>query len=373
MPPPKVLAPPRPSDPIDRLVIVLEDDIRRRGLRPGDKYLTTQEVAGMLGVSTRLANDAMNVLATRSVLIRRPKAGTTIGPDAPHESPALLDVVHLLIRQDYFFSERPRLEKMVNGLTSVLDGTSVQFSFVPAYNELVFVERMVRAAEAGQMRAGYLIAVKSPQVQDFFQRQRVPVVLLGMPYSGINRLCWQDKDQRQIGALVAREVISAGRRHIAVVLRDRRGVGDDLMMDAITHEVLAAKLGSGALTVRSVPSEESLTEIAVREVLSRTDRPTAVICRSRLIFDVVVRVARELRLNIPADLLLALTDPAGKDESPVDVPCVRPIVDSDARSEGITVANMLSELAVGRTPTPDHVLIPVTMPGRADPRVSGRI
>lgn len=349
---------------LQELAGLIERDIRTRGLRPGDRYLTTLEVAELLGVSTRFANDAMRLLAARQVLVRKPKAGTLIGPRSPgvdeDEASRPFDVVHLLIRQDYYFSERRRMESVIAGLAEELAGCSIQLNFVPAFNELAYVERLLDAPPTP--RNAYLIAVKSTQVQRRFENQRAPTVLLGTPYDGISRLAWVDKDQAQIGRLLSRRLLEMGHKRIGVILRDRRGYGDDLLMDAVTHEIMDAGLGSGALVARSVPTEPALIALAIRNLLASPQRPTALICRNRMILNTALQVCGELGLQPGGDVGFALCDaPSGADDV-VPVACIRPRVDLDAAGEGRLLGKLLVQQAESSASTvPPHVLVPVTL------------
>jgi hypothetical protein len=348
---------------IQHLARLVEQDIASRGLKPGDRYLTTMEVAGLLGVSTRFANDAMRYLAARQVLTRKPKAGTLVGPGlltaAGFEPPTPLDVVHLLIRQDYYFSERRRMEALVTGITGSLPGCSIQLNFVPAFNEVPYVERLMDGAAAS--RNGYLVAVKSPQLQRFFARHRSPSVLLGTPFEGIKNLAWIDKDQREIGRLLARRLIETGHRRIGVILRDRRGYGDDLMMDAITQEVLDGGLGSAGLIVRSVPADPPLIALAVGAMLSSDTRPSALICRNRGIVTAAIQTCAALDLTVEKDLVLALADPPADPRDTIAVPCLRPTTATGACGEGERLAAMLIALARGEDAAKLSHVIPVSL------------
>lgn len=345
---------------LDRLVTLVEQDIQGRGLQPGDRYLTTQEVAGLFRVSTRLANDALQQLAEKDVVQRRPKSGTTIGMNASHTTPPALDVVHLLVRQSYFFAQRERLEKMVTGLAKELPGTSMQFSFVPAFNELGYVQRLIRSNDTTKMKAGYLIAVKSPELQDFFQRPQIPVVLLGTPFPGVTRLPFLDKDQREIGRLITARLIELGHRRIAVILRERRGYGDDLLVDGITHEVLGANLGSNALIIRSSPLDEGLASQTALTLLKREARPTAIICRTRLIYDSALAVCERIGLHPARDVQFALCDPS-VDGADADIPnvCLRPRAEITSEGEGRVVGRMLISMAERGIPEPECSITPV--------------
>jgi len=360
-----IIAPRPPIDNrLERLVKLVEQDVRLRGLRSGERYLNTQEVASQLGVSTRLANDAMRVLAERGILARKPKAGTVVGPAVePPESEMIrhFEVIHLLIRNDYLLAERDRIDSIVTGLLETLPGCDIQFSFVPAYNELAHTERLVKSA--GASKRAYIIAVKSPQLQRFFAEASLPAVLLGTPFQGIENLSWIDKDQEAIGRILIRRLIASGHKSIGVVLRDRRGFGDDLMMNAITHEVLSAQLKSDALHVRSVPMDRTLTHLAIHQILSGVNRPSAIICRSRLILAAAEEACHELRLQIGRDVTLALCDPQSTRNDKVSTPCLRPIAELALCGEGRLIGQFLLE----NGPIPRHHVIQVSF---ADSKVS---
>lgn len=349
---------------VQELAVLIEQHIQTKGLRPGERYLTTNQVAELLSVSTRLANDAMRLLASRQVLVRKPKAGTLIGSGVrvdDGETPQLFDVVHFLIRQDYYFSERRRMESLMTGLARELPGCSIRFDFVPAFNELAYVERLL-AASATE-RSAFLIAVKSTQLQNRFEKEPSPAVLLGTPYDGISGLSWVDKDQAEVGRLLVRKMLDAGHERIAVVLRDRRGYGDDLMMDAITRELMAAGLGSGALIARSVPTEQALIALTLRSLLSPANHPTALICRNRMILNAAAQVCGELGRRPGADIALALCDTASGLDDLIPIPCARPSAAVDATEEGRLLGRMLIALA-HQSPAerkPLHELIPVRL------------
>lgn len=348
------------SHRLDRLVALVEQDIQNRGLQPGDRYLTTQEVAGLLRVSTRIANDALRVLAEKKVVQRRPKSGTIIGPESASATAPSLDVVHLLVRQNYFFAQRDRLERMITGLAKELPGTSMQFSFVPSFNELIYVQRLIRSNDAAKMRAGYLIAVKSPELQDFLQRPQIPVVLLGTPFPGVTRLPWLDKDQREIGRLLTHRLIELGHRRIGVILRERRGYGDDLLVDGITHEILDANLGSNALSVRSAPLDGELAGQTARNMLESETPPTAFICRTRLIYDATRAVCEEMNLKVGSEVQLAICDPASDGVNDgLALSCLRPRAEITSEGEGRIVGKMLLAMSEGQKPDPEFYRTPV--------------
>ena len=61
---------------------ILEQHIRRSGLKAGDRYITAKDAGKLLGKSVMTAQRAMTLLAQRKLLERRPKAGTFIAESA---------------------------------------------------------------------------------------------------------------------------------------------------------------------------------------------------------------------------------------------------------------------------------------------------
>jgi len=261
---------------------LIESDIRQRGLRAGDRYLTTHEAAAVLGIAKGTANKVMQELARRQVLVRSRKLGTFVGRAArtdAHASP--LDVVHILLHRSYFISERSRIDQILGGLVEELGEASVQLTFVPEEHGSRYVDRLITAEQRRRMREAYIIGVKSPEIQAYFQDCDLPCVVLGTPYPGKRDLAWLDLDQREAGRLLIEHVLRRGRRRIAVFIRDQRALGDDHMLDEITAGVINAQLPAGALTVRSIPSNVELARTVVRQQFGDGRDPTAVICRSK--------------------------------------------------------------------------------------------
>lgn len=339
---------------LDRLSDQICKDIRQRSLRPGDRYLTTEEAAEMLGVAKGTANKAMRALAHRQILIRNRKLGTYIGNKAPTADRPTLEVVHLLIRRRYFLTERNRIEQIVTGLVESLNHSSVQFSFVPDDQEVQFTERLLRSAEHAGVSSGFVVATKSPQIQMLFQNTKLPAVVLGTLYPDSQSLPSLDLDQREVGRLLIDYVLQRGHERIAVLLRDRRGYGDDVMMDQVTAGAMAARLKPGNLRVRSVPLDADVALLTVRQLLRHDNPPTAVIVRTSVALAALRTVAEELGLKIGKDLLVVRGEPGSADGDP-PLPHIEP--EMNVVEEGRVVGRLLTELALGKTPDPRHIIV----------------
>ena len=346
------------SPTIARLSQMIRSDIRSRNLRPGDRYLTTEEVAERMEVAKGTANRAMQELAKQNVLIRNRKLGTFIG-EAVAPDPSSVDLVCLLIRRSYYMSERHRLNEVISGVLTVLGEASVQLSLAPDEHEMLFAERLVRTNQANGLKVGYLIASKSSQVQSFFSQENLPALIMGTPFPRGERMPSIDLDQEAIGREVFNAAMSANRNRIAVLLRDRRGFGDDLMLNAITAEAMRSGLSAGDLIVRSVPQDPELAVSSIQHLLSAPDRPSAIICRSRMLLDAVCDAIDKMSIEPEHRPMLFSTDQLPSEGYEGVSASIGPAI--SANEIGSRIGRMLSAIVSGLEPDPIHMTIDVLL------------
>lgn len=342
------------------LASLIESDIRKRGLRVGDRYLTAQEVARMLGVSAMTANRAMQDLAKRDVLRRNKKSGSFVGSRFKPDRPPALKCVHLLMPPEYFATEKALVELVVAGVHAELPEDAIQFTFVPAVGELAFVRRLVDDARKAGSLGGFVLFLSSPAVQRFFQDAGVPAVVSGSVYAETGGLPWFDRDQKGVGRLLARAALERGHRRVAVIMRDRWGAGDNLMIDGV-HEELA---GFDGLQVRSFPADPVFVAGALRSMLQADARPTALLCRSLLAADAAAEAARGLGLAVPKDVDIFLADHYANERRPVRYPHTAPSITPE--EHGASIARLLKAAALGQSVASAVHLAPVVFrdPGK---------
>jgi len=348
-----------PDEPLalSRLAALIENDIRRRGLGPGDRYLTARDVGRLLGVSAMTANRALQELAARRVLVRGRRSGSVVGDRLAEGQPVSLRTVHVLLPSDFFMLEKPLVDLIVAGIHSELPEDSIQLTFVPAQGEVEFVRRLVETSRTSL--GGVVLLVSTPGVQRFFRDRGLPAVVSGSLHPGIEGLCWVDRDQHEIGRLLASAALARGARRIAVLMRDRWGAGDNRTIEGIQAALAPARLGPDALSVRSFPADPDLVTGAVRTMLASPGRPDALLCRSRLFADACADAAKRNARG----LQVYLCDHHASDPRPVPYPHTRTTIGPE--EHGAKIGRMLRVLAEGRRPDPDHVVIPVAL---HDPR-----
>jgi DNA-binding LacI/PurR family transcriptional regulator len=342
-----------------RLAALIQEDIVRRGLGPRDRYLTAQEAAEVFGVSTMTANRALQELAARRILSRSQRRGTFVGENLKIERPVSLHCIHLFLPSEYFRWDKPFLDRMVAGLHSELPGDSIQLSFLPPQGELGFVRQLTEALRPTGTLGGAVLFLSSPEVQRYFRDSGLPCVVSGSVYPEAGGLPWVDRDQREVGRELARAAFRHGHQKIAILMRERWGFGDNLMIDGIHEAAGQAHVGYPALIVRSLPSDPELIAGALRPLLAGEARPTALLCRSPLAAEAAEEAARKMGLSVPKDLELFLADACPDPRRPCPHPHARARIDPE--EHGRIVARMLKDLAQGRRPDPDHCQIPVSI------------
>ena len=115
-------------------------DMRQRGLSPGERYLTTNEVSRMLGVRKAVANKALRKLAEQRVLIRRQRSGTFVGPAFDQPVTSRVQVVHVLLPNSNSITRCWAVGAFTRGFVSEFPDVNLQFSFVPEKNPVGYVD-----------------------------------------------------------------------------------------------------------------------------------------------------------------------------------------------------------------------------------------
>jgi DNA-binding LacI/PurR family transcriptional regulator len=330
----------------------LEDDIRRRALFAGDRYLTASEAASQLGVSRMTANRAMNLLAHRHILVRRRRRGTFIGDAVNTEFDRAAGCVHYLS----FVDEAPTLQlpvgSMVAGLRSALADVAFQSHFVPLRDALRHVRREVAKQAADPAFAGFILALGSREVQEYLAASDLPVVVYGSVYPGID-LPFVELDQKQCGRLMAEYAIELGHRRLVVLNRELWRRGDTLMLDGVGEVVHAAGLGARELTVRNIsPGPGAATEID--HLLDDMTEPTSFLCRLPHIAQVVLDAAARRGIGVPEDLAVVCT----VREAAMSPPCPQVCWQTDTKGQYEIIGRMLAQMGEGRVSGAEGVTLP---------------
>ena len=344
---------------LDLLGEKLVDDMRRRGLVPGDRYLTTEEVSRMLGIRKAVANRAMRHLAEREVLVRRQRSGTFVGPRFVRPRRSTVQTVYALLPKSHPLATKWSMSPFVQGILEGFPDVNVQFCFVPERGGVSYVRELLDGGMRSRQLAGVVPISCSPEVYRFLGDLGVPVVAYGSLYAMQPAIHSVDVDNREMGRLLMEYLIGRGHRRAAFLMMDERRPGDNDCYDGISEAAAAANLPHSALIPRLVPNDAEAFDAVAAELLSSPERPTAVIARGGIFAERVRATAESLGLAVPDDLEIVL-DSEGQIADQVDVSRY-PRVEPKTSFLGIAavIGKRLKQLADGEPLAPEHIKIPV--------------
>ena len=268
----------------------IEGEIAARGLREGDRFMTTDEVGQMLGVSSATAHRALNYLVKRKLLVRHHGRGTFIGPTRGERSatPAVgLQTVYILLPEDQREVASVELDVMIDAIRNHVGRVNVQLTFLPPENTMDYVRELIAAAQNAGQFAGAIPISCPREVYRYLSENGIPTAVLGTLYGDQRHLPSVDVDHLQAGQLLADYLLRRGHRKIALLATGGGLPGDDAFFDGVSDSLTRARLPHNALVLRTFPHDFEAFRAQIAELMDSPDRPTGIICRSERLIGVV--------------------------------------------------------------------------------------
>jgi DNA-binding LacI/PurR family transcriptional regulator len=338
----------------------LEGDLRARGLREGDRYLTVAEVSDMLGVSRATAHRAIGLLVERGLLQGQHGRGTFVGPRIGKGRKSVsVRTVFVLMPEQQIGVSGVQVESILTALTRAYGGIGVQFGLVPREGSLEYVRSLIETAQQAGILAGAIPISCSRSIYVHLAKSGVPVVVLGSVYHDQQDLPSVDVDYHQAGCLLAQHLLERGHRRIALLSTGEGRPGDNSFYDGISQAITDGNLPHNALVMRIYPGDHDALRVQVRDLLSREERPTAVIAGSPRFVPAVESVAGELKLSIPRQLDVVCASQSTPDAEALPYTHVQPQMPFAKVAEA--VADMLKRLSDGIPLERSHVVVPVEL------------
>jgi hypothetical protein len=339
----------------------LQLDIRRRGLRPGDRYLTSEEAARMLEVSTGTAHQAMRLLVEQNVLNRRQKQGTFIGPAVDPPTLGKRPRIYVLTPADA--ARDPAYARLSEAyypaVSAALGGASLQLEYLPVGDSMGFVRALTEEAEATGNIGGFLLMRSTYEIQSFFQEQRhrYPAIIVGSAYPGITLLPNMDADQHYIGGHVAKYALESNHRRMAMLMYEHWAPGDSRLISAVAQALESSTRRLDRFEICSLPAYELPIRHRVMELLSAKDRPTLIAARMGLQVSIVFSVAKELGLRIPEDLSVVFANLGMQMPAGITIPHF--VANAEMNEYGGQIGKILAALQLGTAPDKYDMTYPV--------------
>ncbi len=298
---------------VAELAAQIEADIRTRGLAPGDPYQGTVETARMLGVGTIPTNQAMQLLVKRNVLERRQRLGTFVSRHFDSATNgAGLKRVHVLMYDHHLVDEGIFGSGLLMGLQGALPGTHLQFDFMPPnpQDETKYLQETVDEALRNRGDDGFVLFHSTVEMQRTFRDSGLPTVIAGSLYASIKGLPFVDRDQKQVGRLLAEYLLSQGHRRIVMITRQRPGMGpgEYLAADAVGEVAAEAGLSANALMTRALPHDPGFVVDEVRHLLETSPDLPGILLRPWQMAEPVYEAITSVGLKPQKDVAVVVAD-----------------------------------------------------------------
>jgi DNA-binding LacI/PurR family transcriptional regulator len=337
----------------------MEEDIRARGLRAGEPFLTTTQAGRQLGISKSMAYRAMKILTDTQVLVSHPGRGTFVGPKVGGASFQQTRCCHILLTHDLFQSSGHSTHGWLSGLAATLTEHSVQFDFIPQRDSETHVKQLLDQGLAmGTLSAVVLVGCPR-EVQEQVLMRGVPALVLGSDYSSTRQLPSVDADQFETGRLAAEHLLKRGHRRIALLMRETWFPGDRRMFEGVGRALDEAKLGHDALMLRNLSVDAAMLSADLQRMLTQENPPTGCVCRTPLFAQAAIQTAHAANVIVPDDLELIVAGLDRQNVVSVGLPSVSMKVNVE---EQVAIGGrMLQKIFRGEQLDPLHVILPVEL------------
>jgi len=343
---------------IPAIIDEIERDIRHRGLKEGEKYLTGEELSKNFDVSIASINRAMQVMARRNKLVRKRRHGTFIGSVINPNREVVIKHISFFTQREYRGRSNLPPNSMVDGMLSELPESNIHFNFLPLGEEIPHVRRAVEHAQREGELTGAIIHNCPRSVYRYFYNNNIPAVAVGSDPNYL--LPWMDKDQRQAGQILSEHLIDKGHEQLAFLHSENWLPGDSRTYDGIASVLGAKGKLADAMQTRGVPQDKEIALKIIENLFDQEKPPTGFICRSRFLADCVTEIATHKGLKVQDDIGVTCACDSAYMGSLKDN--IYPyLIGIDPHAYGCLFSKLLAERIEGVRPNPDHYETPVSL------------
>ena len=345
----------RIADLAERLVA----DIGDRDLQPGDRYLSTSEASKFLGVGSSTANLALQLLDRRSIISRQQRRGAFIVRRPDEERTAPLRSVHFLVHQKFFNAEGVGNDHILIGMQQELPGVQVQISFLPTARESEFVADLIHASLKTKAVDGFILVRAGYEIQRLVSASGLPAVVYGSVFPGVGEIARFDRDMFAVGQVLTNYLLDRGHQRLAYYNRQQSLPGDQVTIDGITHTMGEAGFKTNDLTIRFLPSDDSVCQSETKQLLQSDSPPTAFICRTVKMAESVRHAISEAATSTGRESDIVVCDCYARPNEKVEFVYARPQL--NAEQQGHQIASLLASQARGVSEDCREAILPIEL------------
>jgi hypothetical protein len=309
---------------LKQLADSLEHDIRSRGLLPGSRYRTGEEIARSRGTSVATANRALKLLAEQDIVVRNHRSGTFVGPALARKKTTDIHMVTILCPASERLLHTVKLEPLIEGLLiNMPDVADVRIGYLPTQGDVEFVHDLLEPFKNEGRVAGVVAISCSNPVYRYLGESHYPFVVMGSLYPGQSYPSI-DADERQGGCLLTQYLLDSGHRRLAMLSNSESCPGDHHFLDGVSEVLTEAELPHNALVLRMLGSESELVRGQVRELLNQEAPPTGIIVKMPRWVPDVISAIEEHGKRVPDDIDVVFRALVGGDSDETGCVHIRP-------------------------------------------------
>lgn len=349
---------------VHRVARRLEEDIQRRGLGPGDRYLTAYEAAEMFEISRPMAQRALKLLSDSQKLLRRCRLGTFVGPQMAAVSAPKMQTMFVLGPEALRLLILDRYIDILKIVGDEIHCTNINYGFIPETEGVAYVRQLLASSIANGTVIG-ILAVSCPhEIYKFLADTGMPTAVYGSVYYDTPNLPSLDLDNREAGRILTAHLTGRGHRRIAVLATNRGRPGDHDFIEGVTDALTTAGLPPNALILRIAPHTRDSCRHEVRRLLKSTNRPTGLIVRGEHMVSAAHAAVVDMGLDIPSqlDLVFQMVSPNALEDR-------LPYPHASPKYSGEKSARLLAKMLVmpeGNQAESKRVIVPVELRNARD-------
>ncbi|MEN9360298.1 MAG: hypothetical protein RL095_1833 [Verrucomicrobiota bacterium] len=269
----------RPHSDLRNLII---EDIRRKGLRDGDRYLGADGVGELLGVSPVTANRLLAAMAEENLVVRRRKAGTFVGSGFVRDEQQRRDglrVLHILMVKENSHDQNSD-ERWSEVMWKQVPGAALRIHQVPEDESFFHARHIVGQIAASGLDEGLILIRATERIQRLVAQSGVKAVVFGHLFPGVGGLHCVTMDQTKAGELAVAACRAQKCQQLVVVMRASWRMGDADFFAAILRQAGAAGLRADQIQLVVADEEPDACSDQIRQALaSSPSGRIGLICR----------------------------------------------------------------------------------------------
>jgi len=279
-----------------------EKEILNGNIIPGEKLPTEQEIVNKFSVSRHTVRQAISELEKKGYIIKEKSRGAFCCDIKSKPNKSNLVVVMITYITDYIFPY------IIKGIEEELSKEGYNILLLSTNNqkerEAEHLKTIMDYNVVGAIIEPTASATKNTNIEYYkkMNEKQIPYIMINAEYSELETSSIVVNDEKG-GYYLCKHLLHLGHKRIAGIFKedDTQGIKRKKgYLKALSEENI--EVNNNIIGMYKNFEQEFYPYAFAKNILSRKDRPTAIVCYNDNIAMQVIKAARELGLNIPDDI-----------------------------------------------------------------------